>query len=54
MTDEPVETPDQLVEEGELITVKVTDVDLQRHRVRLGAAGGAGRTIRSAHHPGSN
>ncbi|MFE9099046.1 S1 RNA-binding domain-containing protein [Streptomyces sp. NPDC007264] len=44
LTDEPVETPDQLVNEGELITVKVTEVDLQRHRVRLGAAGGADRT----------
>ncbi|MDO0930375.1 hypothetical protein QQY66_01170 [Streptomyces sp. DG2A-72] len=28
---EPVETPDQLVDEGELITVKVAEVDLQRH-----------------------
>jgi small subunit ribosomal protein S1 len=44
LTDEPVETPDQLVDEGELITVKVAEVDLQRHRVRLGAAGGADRT----------
>lgn len=44
LTDEPVETPDQLVDEGELITVKVTEVDLQRHRVRLGAADGADRT----------
>ncbi|MER7056763.1 S1 RNA-binding domain-containing protein [Streptomyces sp. NPDC000351] len=41
LTDQPVETPDQLVDEGELITVKVTEVDLQRHRVRLGAVGGA-------------
>ncbi|WP_234432733.1 MULTISPECIES: S1 RNA-binding domain-containing protein [unclassified Streptomyces] len=41
LTDQPVETPDQLVDEGELITVKVTDVDLQRHRVRLGAVAGA-------------
>ncbi len=41
---EPVETPDRLVNEGELITVKVAEVDLQRHRVRLGAAGGADRT----------
>ncbi|MGW2815675.1 S1 RNA-binding domain-containing protein [Streptomyces sp. NPDC001415] len=47
LTDEPVETPDQLVDEGELITVEVTEVDLQRHRVRLGAAGGADRTWRS-------
>ncbi|MFE3582677.1 S1 RNA-binding domain-containing protein [Streptomyces vinaceus] len=43
LTDEPVETPDQLVDEGEPITVRVDEVDLQRHRVRLGAAGGAGR-----------
>ncbi|MGW2593602.1 S1 RNA-binding domain-containing protein [Streptomyces sp. NPDC001515] len=42
LTDEPVETPDQLVREGELITVKVAEVDLQRHRVRLCAADGAG------------
>ncbi|WP_411083838.1 S1 RNA-binding domain-containing protein [Streptomyces sp. cmx-18-6] len=44
LTDEPVETPDQLVDEGELITVEVTEVDLRSHRVRLGAAGGADRT----------
>ncbi|MFD8630482.1 S1 RNA-binding domain-containing protein [Streptomyces hygroscopicus] len=44
LTDEPVETPDQLVDEGELITVKAAEVDLQCHRVRLGAAGGANRT----------
>ncbi|MEV6973174.1 S1 RNA-binding domain-containing protein [Kitasatospora sp. NPDC093806] len=44
LTDEPVETPDQLVSEGELITVKVTEVDLQRHRVRLGVAGEADGT----------
>ena len=43
LTDEPVETPDQLVDEGELITLEVAEVDLQRHRVRLGATGGAGR-----------
>ncbi|MFI8461689.1 S1 RNA-binding domain-containing protein [Kitasatospora sp. NPDC085464] len=42
LTDEPVETPDQLVDEGELITVKVAEVDLQHHRVRLCTAGGAG------------
>lgn len=35
LADEPVETPDQLVDEGELITVKVAEVDLRRHRVRL-------------------
>lgn len=44
LADEPVETPDKLVDEGELITVEVTEVDLQRHRVRLSAAGGADRT----------
>ncbi|WP_245703588.1 S1 RNA-binding domain-containing protein [Streptomyces lushanensis] len=44
LTDEPVGTPDKLVDEGELITVKVTEVDLQRHRVRLCATGGADRT----------
>ncbi|MEU7372450.1 S1 RNA-binding domain-containing protein [Streptomyces albidoflavus] len=32
---EPVESPEQLVGEGELITVKVAEVDLERHRVRL-------------------
>ncbi|GAA2440011.1 S1 RNA-binding domain-containing protein [Streptomyces lavendulocolor] len=41
MADESIETPDQLVDEGGLITVRVTAVDLQRRRVRLGAAGGA-------------
>ncbi|WP_229701170.1 S1 RNA-binding domain-containing protein [Streptomyces camponoticapitis] len=44
LTDEPVETPDQLVDEGELIPVEVAEVDLRRHRVRLGPAGGANRT----------
>lgn len=44
LTDEPVETPGQLVDEGELITVEVTEVDLQSHRVRLGAAVGTDRT----------
>ncbi|MEU0006920.1 S1 RNA-binding domain-containing protein [Streptomyces sp. NPDC006314] len=38
LTDEPVETPDQLVGEGEPITVRVAEVDLQRHRVRLTVA----------------
>ncbi|MCX4711594.1 MULTISPECIES: S1 RNA-binding domain-containing protein [Streptomyces] len=42
LTDEPVETPAQLVREGELIAVKIAEVDLQRHRVRLCAADGAG------------
>jgi small subunit ribosomal protein S1 len=41
LTDQPVEPPDQLAHEGEMITVKVTEVDLQRHGVRLGAVGGA-------------
>ncbi len=44
LADEPAQTPDQLVDEGELITVEVTEVDLQRHRVRLRAAGGSDRT----------
>ncbi|MGW1007331.1 S1 RNA-binding domain-containing protein [Streptomyces sp. NPDC002520] len=38
LSDEPVETPDQLVGDGELITVKVTEVDHQRHRVTLTGA----------------
>lgn len=42
LTKEPVESPAQLVREGELIAVKVAEVDLQRHRVRLCAADGAG------------
>ncbi|MFF3392648.1 S1 RNA-binding domain-containing protein [Streptomyces sp. NPDC002669] len=44
LTDEPTGTPDQFVDEGELITVKVAEVDLRLHRVRLGAADGADRT----------
>ncbi|MET8579002.1 S1 RNA-binding domain-containing protein [Streptomyces sp. NPDC005012] len=36
LTDQEVETPEQLVDKGELLTVKVAEVDLQRHRVRLG------------------
>ncbi|MFJ4671575.1 S1 RNA-binding domain-containing protein [Kitasatospora purpeofusca] len=44
LTYEPAETPDRLVDEGQLITVKVSEVDLRRHRVRLGAAGGADRS----------
>ncbi|MEU6546367.1 S1 RNA-binding domain-containing protein [Streptomyces sp. NPDC046859] len=43
LADEPIETPDQLVAIGELITVKVDEVDLQR-RVRLSAAGRADRS----------
>ncbi|WP_050503103.1 S1 RNA-binding domain-containing protein [Streptomyces monomycini] len=35
LTDQPAETPDQLAEEGQLITVKVAEADLQRHRARL-------------------
>ncbi|WP_327434813.1 S1 RNA-binding domain-containing protein [Streptomyces sp. NBC_01236] len=35
MTDSPVESPDQLVSEGNQIMVRVAEVDLQRHRVRL-------------------
>ncbi|MGA5170757.1 MULTISPECIES: S1 RNA-binding domain-containing protein [Streptomyces] len=41
LADESTETPDQLVDEGGLITVKVIAVDLQRRRVQLVAAGGA-------------
>ncbi|MFJ4714665.1 S1 RNA-binding domain-containing protein [Streptomyces sp. NPDC088785] len=44
LTDDPAKTPDQLVDEGRLVSVKVAEVDLRRHRVRLGAAGGADRT----------
>jgi small subunit ribosomal protein S1 len=44
LADEPAETPDKLVDEGELITVEVTEVDLRRHRVRLSVASGADRT----------
>ncbi|MEV6512835.1 S1 RNA-binding domain-containing protein [Streptomyces sp. NPDC051642] len=35
MTDAPVDSPAQLVSEGDQITVRVAEVDLQRHRVRL-------------------
>jgi small subunit ribosomal protein S1 len=38
LTEEPVESPDQLVSEGEVIAVRVAEVDLQRHRVSLRAA----------------
>ncbi|MER5915565.1 S1 RNA-binding domain-containing protein [Streptomyces sp. NPDC001982] len=38
MTDEPSVSPDQLVREGDEITVQVAEVDVQRHRVRLCAA----------------
>ncbi|WP_232246701.1 S1 RNA-binding domain-containing protein [Kitasatospora mediocidica] len=37
LTEEPVESPDQLVSEGDVITVRVAEVDLQRHRVSLRA-----------------
>ncbi|MFJ4190531.1 S1 RNA-binding domain-containing protein [Kitasatospora sp. NPDC089509] len=47
-TDEPIENPHQLVDEGELTTVKVGKVDLQRRRLRPGAVGGAERTSESA------
>lgn len=42
LTDEPVESPEQLVGEGELLTVKVAEVDLERHRVQLLSADAAG------------
>ncbi|MEU1202855.1 S1 RNA-binding domain-containing protein [Streptomyces sp. NPDC005813] len=35
IADSSVESPDQLVSEGDQITVRVAEVDLQRHRVRL-------------------
>ncbi|MEU9781613.1 S1 RNA-binding domain-containing protein [Streptomyces phaeochromogenes] len=35
LTDEPVESPDQLVSEGDPVTVKIAEVDLELHRVRL-------------------
>ncbi|WP_371525043.1 S1 RNA-binding domain-containing protein [Streptomyces sp. NBC_01283] len=35
MTSSPAQTPEQLVSEGEQITVRVAEVDLQRRRVRL-------------------
>ncbi|MGB8942413.1 MAG: S1 RNA-binding domain-containing protein [Streptomyces sp.] len=35
MTSSPTDGPDQLVSEGDHITVRVAEVDLQRHRVRL-------------------
>ncbi|MFE4634839.1 S1 RNA-binding domain-containing protein [Streptomyces sp. NPDC056773] len=38
LTKEPTETPDQIVSEGELITVRVAEVDLERRRVALHAA----------------
>ncbi|GAB3963571.1 hypothetical protein GCM10028832_21870 [Streptomyces sparsus] len=53
LTDASDGTPDQLVAEGELITVKVTEVDLQRRRVRLGATRGAGGIRRTVPGPGA-
>ncbi|MEU0742920.1 S1 RNA-binding domain-containing protein [Streptomyces sp. NPDC006134] len=44
LTDEAAESPDHLVEEGELITVKAAEADLRRRRVRLSAAGGTDGT----------
>jgi small subunit ribosomal protein S1 len=38
LSDEPVESPDEIVQVGEVITVRIAEVDLQRHRVRLGSA----------------
>ena len=38
LTKKPVESPDQIVSEGEVITVRVAEVDLRRHRVSLCAA----------------
>lgn len=35
MADSPVESPDQLASEDDQITVRVAEVDLQRHRVRF-------------------
>ncbi|MGW1093794.1 S1 RNA-binding domain-containing protein [Streptomyces sp. NPDC002596] len=37
LTEEPVESPDPFVREGELIKVQVAEVDVQHHRVRLRA-----------------
>jgi ribosomal protein S1 len=36
LSDKPVDSPDEIVQVGETITVKIVEVDLQRHRVRLG------------------
>ncbi|WP_229841306.1 S1 RNA-binding domain-containing protein [Streptomyces brasiliensis] len=35
LTSTPDESPDQLVSEGDQTTVRVAEVDLPRHRVRL-------------------
>ncbi|MEU8779907.1 S1 RNA-binding domain-containing protein [Streptomyces sp. NPDC048606] len=39
LTDEPVDTPEQLVEEGEAIAVKMADLNVERHTLRLARAG---------------
>ncbi|MFJ6012500.1 S1 RNA-binding domain-containing protein [Streptomyces sp. NPDC092952] len=44
LTAEPDRTPEQFVDEGEPITVEVTEVDLPRHRVRLALVDGADRS----------
>jgi ribosomal protein S1 len=38
LSDKPVESLDEIVQVGEAMTVKIAEVDLQRHRVRLGPA----------------
>ncbi|MFZ3492338.1 S1 RNA-binding domain-containing protein [Streptomyces sp. 5.8] len=35
LSDEPVESPEEVVQEGDEIVVRITEVDLERHRVRL-------------------
>jgi ribosomal protein S1 len=40
LSDKPVDSPDEVVQVGEAITVKIAEVDLQRRRVRLGPVGG--------------
>ncbi|MGW2847789.1 S1 RNA-binding domain-containing protein [Streptomyces sp. NPDC001274] len=44
LTAEPERAPEQFVDEGEPITVRVTEVDLPRHRVRLALAHGSDRS----------
>jgi small subunit ribosomal protein S1 len=36
LSDKPVDSPDEIVQVGEAIAVRIVEVDLQRHRVRLG------------------
>lgn len=38
LSDKPDDSPDEIVQVGEAIAVKIAEVDLQRHRVRLGPA----------------